>query len=153
MGDDMYFSTDERSLHRGKRIAPRTDTCRPCIVHTLDKEKLEVKGVVLDINPHGMLVRMMEEVPVGSQVTIQLMRDDNFKEPFSSVNRGQIMRHIWSAGGFTDHGIHLEQKEVRRQESKPITLKPKRPSAPRKRTRMHTIDRTVGGPPQGRSRR
>ena len=150
MADDMYFSEDERSLHRGSRVAPRTDTCRPCVVHTLDKEKLNIHGVVLDINPHGMLVRMMEIVPLGTKVSIQLMRDDDFKIPFSSVHRGEIMRHIGTTGGFTDHGLKIENQEVRRDESKPIVIEQKRAIRSRQKSGMHNIDSTVGKSPRRR---
>lgn len=153
MPDDMYFTNDERSMYRGKRIAKRTETVRPCLVQTLGDEGLELKGVVMDITPFGMLIRIMESVRVGTELTIQLMRGDQFREAFSSRLRGTVVRHDGSSGGFTDHGVRLHIKEIPRAETRPIIIEEKPPAPRRAPTRMHTIDHTIGGLPKRRSPR
>jgi len=153
MPDDMYFAPNERSLYRGKRAAPRTDTCRPCLMQTVDDEALTIKGVILDINPYGMMVRAIECVAVGTKVTLQLMRDEHFQEPFSAVLHGRVVRHLGTVGTFTDHGIRLNQDEGRSPESKPIKIEAKRRPTAKKITRMHTVDYTVGSPPRSDTKR
>lgn len=145
MADDMFFTRDERSLRRGKRVAKRTETCRPCLVTAKGEDEFELEGVVMDVSPYGMLVRMMETLPIGTEVTVQLMRDESFEVPFSAPHKALIVRYEGSPGQFTDHGVKLEVKEIPRQESRPVNLEPRRPSPPTPRTRMHTIDFTVGG--------
>lgn len=145
MPDDMFFSRDERSLRRGKRVAKRTDTCRACLVVPKDGAGQDIEGVVMDVSPYGMLIRMMETLPIGTEVTVQLMRDESFREPFSTPHSGTVVRYEGSPGRFTDHGVELEVKEIIRQESRPVNIAPRRPSPPTPPTRMHTIDFTVGG--------
>ncbi len=144
MADEMFFTKDSLSLHRGKRGRSRTDTCRPCLVKAMDDSFEDIEGVVLDISPFGMLVRLIESVPSGTEVSIQLMRDESFRVPFSSPHEGMVVRIEGNAGGFADHGIQLTNRDVRRVESRPATTRPK--AAPRRarRTRMHTLDVTVG---------
>ena len=153
MNDDMFFSKDEKSLSRGSRVAKRTETCRPCLL-TIDGEDVaDIQGVAMDMTPYGLLVRTMESIPVSTEVTIQLMRDDSFKKPFSSPLHGSIVRQKEAPGGFLDHGVTLKVEDIRRAESRPATLKPTAPARPRRPSQMHTIDFTVGGPGSGRTRR
>ncbi|HIJ64387.1 MAG TPA: hypothetical protein HPP77_00445 [Candidatus Hydrogenedentes bacterium] len=152
MADEMFFTEDERSLRRGKRRAPRTETCRPCLVWPIDAPDRQCQAVAMDMNPHGMLVRMLEVIPVDTEVSIQLMRDENFREPLAAPARGKIVRTTDAAGGFTDHGIQLVQPEVRRTESKPVRFEKRTPLRYRK-PRMHTIDVTLGERGKGRSPR
>lgn len=144
MADEMFFTKDQLSLHRGKRGRSRTDTCRPCLVRARDQSFEDIEGVVMDISPFGMLVRMIESVPIGTEVSVQLMRDESFDSPFSSPHEGTVMRIEGNAGGFADHGIKLTNRDVRRVESRPAVPKP-RPARRRARhPRMHTLDVTVG---------
>lgn len=153
MSDEMFFSADERSLIRGKRIARRTETCRPCVVTVKIPGTSPIRAVVIDMNPYGMLVRAMEAIPVNAEVSVQLMRDDHFRETFSEPHEGMVVRHEDAGDGFTDHGVRLVKKKIAKASEKPITIKQPRPSAPTEPTRMHTIDITIGGPSRGRDRR
>ncbi len=151
--DEMFFSNDERSLRRGSRVAKRTPTCRPCMVRIEGRNELhECEGVVLDVNPYGMLIRMLEALRIGTEIGIQLMRDETFREPFSTPMSGVVMRHEVGAPGFTDHGIKLVIKDVRTKPSRPVTIPDRKPSRPGGSSRMHSIDFTVGGDAGRRSR-
>ncbi|NIA13475.1 MAG: hypothetical protein GWP08_05295 [Nitrospiraceae bacterium] len=153
MSDEMFFSGDMRSLRRGKRVAPRTDTCRPCLVWHENAPETQYYGVVLDINPHGMRVRMIDALPIGSDIVVQMMRDDEYRFPFSHPHKARVVRHQEEVAGMLDHGLRIEQKPVRRFVSMPVQA-PKKPAAsPRQRIRMHTLDVTVGGRRRGRSGR
>ena len=153
MSDEMFFSEDMRSLRRGKRIAPRTETCRPCLVWYADAPGTQYYGVVLDINPHGMRVRMIDALPIGSDVVVQMMRDDEYRFPFANPHKARVMRHHEEMEGMLDHGLKIEQEPVRRFVSTPAQAPTKPAAAPRQRTRMHTLDVTVGGRRRGRSGR
>ncbi len=144
MPDEMFFTQDERSLRRGKRRDRRTETCRPCVLQTADGALHQLEGVVLDMNAHGLLVRTLETLPIGANVSIQLMRDDTFAEPISRTLTGHVVRRDNAGDGFTDHGVKLKESNIRRPERRPafrIPAAPERPAAP---ARMHTFDMTVG---------
>ena len=58
-GEDMFISPDTKSIRRGRRIAPRTEVCRACIVSTPEDPDVLKEGVVLDLNPYGVRIRML----------------------------------------------------------------------------------------------
>ncbi|PCJ59543.1 MAG: hypothetical protein COA73_09025 [Candidatus Hydrogenedentota bacterium] len=152
MPDEMFFSKDDRSLVRGKRIAKRTDTCRPCQVTLSTPEQTVIDAVVLDITPHGMLVRTMETLPLEIDVSVQLMRDDTFQHALSAARPGRVVRLDDSGSGFYDYGIKLVNLHIPRNETRPIRIDPPKPDVPRKPSRMQTLDITIGGAHQGRNR-
>lgn len=145
MVDEMFFSNDEKSLIRGSRVAPRTATCRPCVLSSSEQPGIEIHGVILDINPHGMLIRLMETIPVGQHIEVQMMRDDKFQRKLSTPHKGEIRRIEGTVDGFFDHGIKLEPEEIRKASERPVHI-PKRP-IPSKRpahpSRMQTLDITL----------
>jgi len=145
MPDEMFFTEDEQSLRRGKRRAPRTVTCRPCLIWVRDAEDAKFQGVVMDVNPYGMLVRMFDILEQGTEIFVQLMRDEAFQEPLAPPTRGKVVRTSDAGNGFTDLGVQLEQRDIRRPESKPVKFAPK-PRLRYRKPRMHTIDVTLGGP-------
>jgi len=144
MADEMFFTENEKSLHRGKRVAPRTDTCRPCLIWLKDAPETEYLGVAMNVSPHGMLIRMMDPLPPGTAVMIQMMRDEQFRDPLAAPVEGMIVRNELEDEGFTDHGVQLLQQEIERRESRPVSLQRRRPLPKRQPPRMHTIDITVG---------
>jgi hypothetical protein len=143
MSDEMFFSADERSLRRGRRIARRTPTCRACLVWPADAPDMRLQGVVMDINPFGMLIRLLEPLPMDTEACIQLMRDEDFENPLAKPLEGAVVRSIPTSDGFTDIGVRIKLREIPRAESRPIRIERRRPLVTR-RTRMHTIDYTVG---------
>lgn len=139
MADEMFFSTDSKSLRRGKRVAPRTETCRPCLVWPEDAPDMHVRGVILDINAYGMLIRMMEALPPGMRIQVQLMRDDEFREPLAKPVTAMVVRNILQDDGFVEHGIQVLQETIRREESKPLRTPLRKPRLRQHgRARMHT---------------
>ncbi len=153
MADEMFFTKGDKALRRGSRIHPRTDTCRPCLVRLRSAPSMELEGVVMDINPKGMRVRMIEALPVGTEISIQLMRDDAFKVPFSVAHNAVVVRHIPGAAGFTDHGFKLQLSPVKKLTWKAPKQAARGPAHRAERPRMHTIDVRVGGPIRGRKTR
>lgn len=145
MPDVMFFSEDSRSLRRGKRESPRTDTCRPCLVWVKDAPGAKMRGVVMDASPHGMRIRMIEILPTATPIMVQLMRDDDFQVPLSLPTEGSVVRYAGGAGGFTDHGVQLVRKALERIEPRPVNIPRRPPARLSGRTRMYTIDYTVGG--------
>ena len=125
------------SLRRGKRSKQRTVTCRPCLVWTDESPEEGHRGVVLDLTPHGMLVRMLEALLPGTQIRIQLMRDEDFREPLTDPVRGMVVRNERSDEGFTDHGVQLRQEQVRRPTARPVMMQRRRPQLARPKQAMH----------------
>lgn len=154
MPDEMFFSNDERSLIRGSRIAPRTETCRPCVISSEHHPDVEIPGVILDINPHGMLIRLMETVSVGDRVVIQMMRDDKFQRKLSTPHKGEIRRVQSTVDGFYDHGIQLEAEEIQKADSRPVHIpnKPENPHRVQAHRGMQTMDITLDGAQSKRRR-
>ena len=143
MPDEMFFGPDGLSLRRGQRRDARIEACRPCCFWPTDAPELMREGVVMDLNRHGLLIRALESVPMGTPVTVQLMRDDDFRQPLSRALLGTIVRNEEQPDGLIDHGIELEAENIHRVESRPVRVAKPKPQAAR-RSRMHTVDFTVG---------
>ena len=141
MGDDMMMSGDNRSMRRGKRRAPRTETCRPCLVWPKEVSDMTFQGVIMNVTPYGMCVRMLDSLPQGTVVMVQLMRDEEFRYPLSAPVEGMVVRNSEDEVGFMDHGVQLLRKAIERPESRPTMIQSRLPKTSRTaRTRMHTID-------------
>ncbi|MFP4172727.1 MAG: PilZ domain-containing protein [Candidatus Hydrogenedentota bacterium] len=144
MPDDMFLSPDRKSLWRGRRIARRTQIFRPCLVWPREMPEMKLHGVALDVSPYGLRIRMLEDLPPGTEVRIQLMRDDEFEEPLARPIAAEVVRNTQDEGGFVDHGVSIPHEAVERKEHKPL-LRPLRPIQRLSQTRMHTIDFRIGG--------
>ena len=143
MPDEMFFSADARSLRRGRRRAARTQICRPCLVWLADALDVEMQGVAMDISPYGMRVRMVETLPIGTRVRVQLMRDEYFKEPLADPVIAEIVRRSSQGEHFSDHGMEII-REVAKHEAAPPAEVFTQEQPRRQRARMHTIDLRVG---------
>lgn len=153
MDDEMFFTTDAASLRRGKRRASRTETCRPCLLWPANNPEMAFQGVAINVSPYGMLVRMLDALPAGTSIMVQLMRDDEFSEPMAAPLKGLVVRNESADDTFYDHGIQLIRPEIPRAEPKPAGPVRRRVGLrPRPRPRMHTLDITVGGRGSRRSR-
>jgi len=150
MTDEMFFSSDELSLLRGMRSAARTEVCRPCLVAARGPSPKAEEGVILDMNPHGMMIRMLKRIPVGTRVVVQMMRDDNFQRAFSVPRDGTIVRTVPADDGFTDHGVKIVNERILKASERPIYIERARPRPKSAPARMHTIDVTIGGSRRGR---
>jgi len=141
MADDMFFTNDRRSLRRGKRVSKRTETCRPCMVWLKEAPEIQYLGVVLDVNPYGMRIRMMDLVPSGGQVIVQMMRDEEFKVPLARPIEATIVRHQEDVAGMVDHGVRIIRRQLR--ESGPGRVPTRKPASPAQ-NKVYTLDVTVG---------
>jgi hypothetical protein len=153
MPDDMIMSRDSRSMRRGNRRAPRTETCRPCLVWPKEVPGLINQGVIININPYGMCVRMLESLAPGTSVVVQLMRDEEFRVPLSAPVEGMVVRNADVPEGFMDHGIEVLQRALERKEPRIRYADQRARPALRAPVRMHTIDFRIGGRGPGRTER
>ncbi len=145
MPDEMFFSNDERALVRGRRTAKRTDTFRPCVITLPDGSQVE--GIILNLTPHGMLVRVMGSLEIGTPIEVQMMRDETFQKPLAEPRYGTVVRLDGTDGVFSDMGVRLEHKRATsRPRAKTIVPRPAppppRPAAPKG---MQTMDITRDG--------
>ncbi len=153
-GEDMVVSPDLRSMNRGRRVAPRTEVCRPCLVWLPDAPGERWQGVMLDLNPYGMRIRMLDTLEEDTVLAVQMMRDEEFRLPLSPPIRVRVVRVAESPDGFIDHGVKVLLSKIR----KPEEGRRVRPEAPQvfrpRRPRMHTADLNRGGGPRrpGRNR-
>ncbi len=142
-GEDMFVSTDTKSMRRGRRVAPRTGVCRPCLVWLEGAPEETRQAVIMDLNPYGMKVRMFEPFEVGAEVCVRMMRDEEFQVPLSPPIEGRVVRAAQSIEGFVDHGVKLRQAKIPRAPERRMaqaeTARPRRNLT----TRMYTIDFTV----------
>jgi len=137
--EEVVVSTDNRSLRKGRRVAPRTEVCRPVLLWLPADPEEKYQGVVLDLNPHGLRIRSLESFPLGSSLHIQMMRDDEFAVPLSPPIHVQVTR-LSSHDGFYDLGVRVIQPKIRKpDEMKPIAIVRSR-RLTRPTTRMHTLD-------------
>ena len=122
----LVMSSDNRSMQRGRRRATRTEVCRPCLVWLPNDEHTKMEGVVLDLNPRGLRVRMLDEFAEGTRLMVQLMRDDEFQVPLSQPLSVLVVRTQTSPDGFYDHGTLLQVSKIK----KPGAVRPIRVSRP-----------------------
>lgn len=155
MPDEMFFSQDERALVRGKRAAGRTETCRPCLI-TLANGKM-LQGVILNLNAHGILVRVMEPIAIGTVMTVQMMRDDAFTKPMSPPRMGKVIRLDANDGTFHDVAVKFAVDRLAgRREATPRAARNTPASTPPMGSvgsRMQTLDITLGSARRGGRRR
>ncbi|MCH7816690.1 MAG: hypothetical protein IIC60_09000 [Proteobacteria bacterium] len=104
-----------------------------------------MQGVLLDLNPYGMKLRMLDSIDEGTEVVVQMMRDDEFSVPLSQPIHGRVMRRETGFSGFIDHGIKVSIRAMP-QAPQPRVYRPTpRPPARTRKTRMHTVDYRFGG--------
>lgn len=140
--EDMYVSADQRSVNRGRRVAPRTEVCRPCLVWQPDAPRERWQGVMLDLNPYGMRIRMLDMFDVDTVLVAQMMRDDEFRLPLSPPIRVRVVRVADGGDGFIDHGVKVLLTKIRKPEEG-ARVRPEHPTVFRPRKpRMHTADLT-----------
>ena len=124
------------------------------MVSLRDNPEVELPGVIMDINPHGMLIRLMETIPVGQRILIQMMRDDTYQRKLSTPHKGETRRVEGTPDGFFDHGVKLEVENIRKSNERPVHI-PNRNSRPQRAThpsRMHTVDMTLDAAKRKRNR-
>jgi len=140
--ENMMISTDSRSLRRGRRVAPRTQVCRPCLLWQADDPEDKREGVVMDLNPYGLQIRMLDSFPRGAQLFLQMMRDEEFSIPLSPPIRVAVVRVTEHDTGFVDHGMKVMLAKIKKAEDgRPVRLD--RPRIPRRTpTKMHMADFT-----------
>jgi hypothetical protein len=143
MPDEMFFFGNGRGLKRGRRREKRTPTCRPCIVWETAFADRQYEGVVLDVNAHGMLIRMIDIYDHDVHVTIQMMLDDTFQTPLADAFQGRVVRRV-EKDGFVDHGIRLDRPDLKHAETPRVMPVVRAASRPTRRTRMHTVDIRLG---------
>lgn len=150
--EDMVVSTDNRSMRKGRRVAPRTEVCRPCLLWDDTEGTDKVQGVVLDLNPHGMRIRSLDPFPEESVIQIQMMRDEEFSIPLSDPITVRVIR-VDEEEGFFDLGVRLVLKRIRRVGELRLPKLPVARPTRRLGTRMYTADYAIDDDLSGRSGR
>lgn len=86
---------------------------------------------------------MIDALPEGQAVLVQMMRDEEFSVPLTDPMEGCIVRSEPEADGFLDHGVKLLRPELKREEPpRPVDMR--RIAGPARPTRMYTLDVIVG---------
>ena len=150
--EDMVVSTDNRSMRKGRRVAPRTEVCRPCLIWDDTSGAEKTQGVVLDLNPHGMRIRALDPFPAESVLLVQMMRDEEFSIPLSDPITVRVIR-VDEEEGFHDHGVRLVLKRIRRVGELRLPKLPVAKPIRRLGTRMYTADYAIDDEKSGRSGR
>ena len=141
VGEDMFVAPDARSVHRGNRRAPRTEVFRPCLLRRSGDSGDSWEGIVLDLNRYGFRVRTFAPFAVEDVVTLQLMRDEEFKYPLSGLLYARIVRKTEAAGGLIDYGMELLVEPLSPSARPGRGVRPAAlPSLTRPITRMHLAD-------------
>jgi hypothetical protein len=106
--------------------------------------ELTFSGVAINMNPFGLLVRMIDNMPSGTAVMVQLMRDEEFLEPLTAPLEGTVVRASSGDGEFVDHGMKLSRPPIDRSESRPVPMARRKTMAEPEPSRMHTMDVDLG---------
>jgi len=143
MADEMFFSADGKTLRKGRRRAKRTPVQRPAGFWCADDQGGILQGLVRDLNPYGLLLESNEGLPVGTEIWVELKRDELFADSLSCV-RGKIVRVADTQTGTWHMGVQLAVVPPK-PASKPIRITPKRSTLPERRpTRMYSLDYVLG---------
>ncbi|MCX8065387.1 MAG: hypothetical protein N3G21_09485 [Candidatus Hydrogenedentes bacterium] len=138
--EEMYLDTEKGAMQRGRRIAPRTETCRPCLVWKSNEPDKKIKCVIMDLNRYGLKIRTFEDLFVGEEVYIQMMKEDTFTTPLGTPIKANIVREAISPYGLKDYGAKRIIEDIKKpEEIKPIKF-PSSKSTMRTPPKMHTID-------------
>ena len=143
MTDEMFFSKDMKALRRGKRVARRTGTCRPCLIELEGFIGSAYHGVVMDISPYGMRIRMMDVLPMHNRVLIQLMRDDDFTIPLAHPVSMEVVREIPLNEGVIDYGLQRVIDPIKPSPKPRILPVAASPRKVVKRQRLYAFDDLV----------
>jgi len=130
-GERLVLSSDASALRRGRRGAPRTQVFRPALIWDVEQPERKHEAIVLDLNPQGMKLRMLEQLPEGVRAVVQLMRDEAFTMPLSQPLNVEVVRSSQDMPGFFDHGLRVVLAAIK----KPATQAPiniPRPITPRR---------------------
>jgi len=136
----MFVSPDSSSLHRGRRKAPRTEVCRPCLVWAPVSPEDRKQGVSLDLNAYGMKIRTLVSYPEGTELMVQLMRDDDFRVPLSPPIRVTVVRRRSTPEGFLDYGLQIRHAIIKSAEGGRSFRIPRPYIRRRAATRMYSVD-------------
>jgi len=140
--EDMVYSSDTHSMHRGKRCAARTEVCRPCLVWHPDFPDDKIHVVVLNLNRYGFLMRATLAFEYSTVLMLQMMRDEEFRFPLSSPIKTVVVRTATREDGFFDHGMRAIFEEVGAIMPKSARPAPVKAAATARRrpTRMYLIE-------------
>jgi len=147
MADEMFFSSDGKTLRKGRRVATRTPVERPAGFWCADDQGGIFQGLIRNLNPYGLLLESDQELPVGTEIWVELKRDELFADSLSCV-KGRIVRVADTQAGLWHMGVQLAVAPPK-PSSKPIRLSSKKSTLPERRpTRMYSLDYVVGSEEQ-----
>jgi hypothetical protein len=130
-GERLVLSSDASALRRGRRGAPRTQVFRPALIWAVDSPGQRYEAIVLDLNPQGMKLRMLDRIPEGTRAIVQLMRDEAFTMPLSQPLNVEVVRSAQDMPGFFDHGLRVILAVIKKPAAQPAISIP-RPITPRR---------------------
>jgi hypothetical protein len=147
MADEMFFSADGKTLRKGRRIAARTPVERPAGFWCADDRGGIFQGLVRNLNPYGLLLESDQGLPVGTELWVELKRDELFADALSCV-KGTVVRVADVQHGVWHMGVQLVVAPPKAP-SKPLRITPKNATLPERRpTRMYSVDYVVGSEEQ-----
>ncbi len=145
MPDEMFFSTDARTLVKGQRRDRRTPTKRLAEFRPTDGGgSKRHRGVVLDLNAYSMRVRSPVRLPVGTRIGIRLKRQ-GVNSDLSQELRGRVARTERVADRQFDLGVELDVPAIEQPRPALLEIRQRRTGRPRPPSRMHIVDFVVGG--------
>ena len=147
MADEMFFSADGKTLRKGRRAARRTSVQRPAEFWRADDEGGLFPGLIRNLNPYGLLIESRVALPVGTEICIEMKRDEHFADALTCLN-GNVARLVGTGNGTWQMGVQLAIAPPK-PAAKPIRIPPKRSTLPERRpTRMYSLDYVLGSEEQ-----
>ena len=146
MGDEMFLSGDMSSLRKGKRGMKRTPVSRAVEFWLLSEPELVYGGLVVDINTGGIGVVSKHWLPDGSEIGVDVKRDQtgDGKTLFRASGTIAWMKEN---GDIFQFGVKLAPRRNIEEKKRPIqnrrAVTPGPEGKPR-RSRMHALDVIIG---------
>lgn len=101
----MVENNKKKDTSFKRRIAPRTFVKRPCLMWTDENPNNKVGGIILDLNMYGVKIRTTEIFPIGQELYIQMMHDEEHTQPLGVPIKATI---VWSTNTneqYIDYGM------------------------------------------------
>lgn len=139
--EKMFLDISRQRIQRGRRIAPRTPTFRPCIIWKADTPDIKVEGVILDLNGYGMRIRSDAIFNRDDKLYVQMLKDKEYEVPLGEPILTTVVRFLRTPEGKMEYGVKRELQEIKKpEEIKPVRLNPSRPTTGGKVSRMYIIN-------------
>ena len=109
--EELYFSSDGKSLRRGQRSSKRRPIDRHVEMWRVGDQANLIQGRATDISMDGLMIEATGDFVIGDEIMVDVRRGKELDTPTFLYARARIVRIIERSDGLSGYGIHLIAKE------------------------------------------